>query len=126
MIIERLKAKPTRLIPSAMAMAAQIGNQTAAFAALPRPSRAPRRRRLRAVSASGRSTGDTPYAKLSAAPMAVGPPSHPTYDLRAVISLALAEDAGDRGIVRGLVSSVGCVLLLVWFGVVTEESCLLF
>lgn len=25
------------------------------------------------------------------------PPSHPTYDLKAVIALALAEDAGDRG-----------------------------
>lgn len=29
--------------------------------------------------------------------MAVKPPSHPTYDLREVIALALAEDAGDRG-----------------------------
>ncbi|KAG6532882.1 nicotinate-nucleotide pyrophosphorylase [carboxylating], chloroplastic-like [Zingiber officinale] len=29
--------------------------------------------------------------------MAVEPPSHPTYDLKAVIALALSEDAGDRG-----------------------------
>ncbi|KAI3433170.1 uncharacterized protein J3R85_007052 [Psidium guajava] len=29
--------------------------------------------------------------------MAVKPPSHPTYDLKGVIKLALAEDAGDRG-----------------------------
>lgn len=29
--------------------------------------------------------------------MAIKPPSHPTYDLEAVIKLALAEDAGDRG-----------------------------
>lgn len=29
--------------------------------------------------------------------MVVKPPSHPTYDLKAVIGLALAEDAGDRG-----------------------------
>ncbi|WOK99910.1 hypothetical protein Cni_G08622 [Canna indica] len=29
--------------------------------------------------------------------MAVKPPSHPTYDLKAVIALALSEDAGDRG-----------------------------
>ncbi|KAJ6809868.1 nicotinate-nucleotide pyrophosphorylase [carboxylating], chloroplastic [Iris pallida] len=33
----------------------------------------------------------------SAASMAVNPPSHPTYDLKAVIALALSEDAGDRG-----------------------------
>ncbi|CAN6481490.1 unnamed protein product [Victoria cruziana] len=30
-------------------------------------------------------------------PMVVRPPSHPTYDLKAVIRLALSEDAGDRG-----------------------------
>ncbi|KAL4186362.1 hypothetical protein AMTRI_Chr09g33520 [Amborella trichopoda] len=29
--------------------------------------------------------------------MSIPPPSHPTYDLKAVIKLALAEDAGDRG-----------------------------
>lgn len=29
--------------------------------------------------------------------MAVKPPSHPTYDLKAVIKLALSEDAGDKG-----------------------------
>ncbi|KFK33353.1 hypothetical protein AALP_AA5G002900 [Arabis alpina] len=29
--------------------------------------------------------------------MAIKPPSHPTYDLKAVIKLALAEDAGDTG-----------------------------
>ncbi|KAJ6768763.1 NICOTINATE-NUCLEOTIDE PYROPHOSPHORYLASE [CARBOXYLATING] [Salix koriyanagi] len=29
--------------------------------------------------------------------MAVKPPSHPTYDMKGVIKLALAEDAGDRG-----------------------------
>ncbi|KAL5206411.1 hypothetical protein ABZP36_034620 [Zizania latifolia] len=27
----------------------------------------------------------------------VAPPAHPTYDLKAVIDLALSEDAGDRG-----------------------------
>ncbi|TKW34530.1 hypothetical protein SEVIR_2G312700v4 [Setaria viridis] len=45
-------------------------------------------------------------ARPRAAPMAaearapappVAPPAHPTYDLRAVIALALSEDAGDRG-----------------------------
>ncbi|KAJ4970811.1 hypothetical protein NE237_003910 [Protea cynaroides] len=29
--------------------------------------------------------------------MVIKPPSHPTYDLKAIIKLALAEDAGDRG-----------------------------
>jgi hypothetical protein len=29
--------------------------------------------------------------------MVVKPPSHPTYDMKGVIKLALAEDAGDRG-----------------------------
>ncbi|KAJ3692894.1 hypothetical protein LUZ60_011989 [Juncus effusus] len=29
--------------------------------------------------------------------MEIKPPSHPTYDLKAVIDLALSEDAGDRG-----------------------------
>ncbi|CAD6223892.1 unnamed protein product [Miscanthus lutarioriparius] len=34
-------------------------------------------------------------ARAPASPVA--PPAHPTYDLKAVIALALAEDAGDRG-----------------------------
>jgi len=34
-------------------------------------------------------------ARAPASPVA--PPAHPTYDLRAVIALALSEDAGDRG-----------------------------
>ncbi|XP_065859087.1 nicotinate-nucleotide pyrophosphorylase [carboxylating], chloroplastic-like isoform X1 [Euphorbia lathyris] len=29
--------------------------------------------------------------------MTIKPPSHPTYDLKGVVKLALAEDAGDRG-----------------------------
>ncbi|GAB2296973.1 Quinolinate phosphoribosyltransferase [decarboxylating] 1a [Dionaea muscipula] len=34
--------------------------------------------------------------------MAINPPSHPTYDLKGVIKLALAEDAGTRGDVTSL------------------------
>ncbi|GFS32913.1 quinolinate phoshoribosyltransferase [Actinidia rufa] len=34
---------------------------------------------------------------MSIESVAVKPPSHPTYDLKGVIKLALAEDAGDRG-----------------------------
>ncbi|KAJ6853003.1 nicotinate-nucleotide pyrophosphorylase [carboxylating], chloroplastic [Iris pallida] len=52
----------------------------------PRPSLSSRRRVVRAGTINS-----------SAASMAVNPPSHPTYDLKAVIALALSEDAGDRG-----------------------------
>lgn len=38
---------------------------------------------------------EIPNASLES--MVVKPPSHPTYDLKAVIALALSEDAGDRG-----------------------------
>ncbi|KAJ7954214.1 Nicotinate-nucleotide pyrophosphorylase [carboxylating] [Quillaja saponaria] len=34
---------------------------------------------------------------ISFEPLAVKPPLHPTYDLKGIIKLALAEDAGDRG-----------------------------
>lgn len=34
---------------------------------------------------------------VSQGSMAIKPPSHPTYDLKAVIKLALAEDAGHTG-----------------------------
>ncbi|KAM7487719.1 hypothetical protein LguiB_025203 [Lonicera macranthoides] len=34
---------------------------------------------------------------ISVNPLVVKPPAHPTYDLKGVIKLALAEDAGDRG-----------------------------
>lgn len=36
---------------------------------------------------------------ISSESMAIKPPSHPTYDLNGVIKLALAEDAGDRGLI---------------------------
>lgn len=36
---------------------------------------------------------------LSIESVSVKPPSHPTYDLKGVIKLALAEDAGDRGLI---------------------------
>ena len=31
--------------------------------------------------------------------MALKPPSHPTYDLKGIIKLALAEDAGGQGFI---------------------------
>ncbi|KAJ8486295.1 hypothetical protein OPV22_018780 [Ensete ventricosum] len=48
-----------------------------------------------AVSASD--AGRIPVADVPVESMAVKPPSHPTYDLKAVIALALSEDAGDLG-----------------------------
>lgn len=39
----------------------------------------------------------TKNAGLSLEAMAIKPPSHPTYDLKGIIKLALAEDAGNRG-----------------------------
>lgn len=35
---------------------------------------------------------------ISIKSMAIQPPSHPTYDLRGIIKLALAEDSADFGI----------------------------
>ena len=38
--------------------------------------------------------------------MAIKPPSHPTYDLTAIIKLALSEDVGDQGLIPFLSSIV--------------------
>eukprot|EP00252_Welwitschia_mirabilis_P002781 TRINITY_DN1276_c0_g1_i2.p1 TRINITY_DN1276_c0_g1~~TRINITY_DN1276_c0_g1_i2.p1 ORF type:complete len:367 (+),score=87.07 TRINITY_DN1276_c0_g1_i2:343-1443(+) len=53
-------------------------------------SRTPSRRRCKAIVASSNSR------------FTVTPPAHPTYDLRNVIKLALAEDAGDKGDISSL------------------------
>ncbi|KAF6139181.1 hypothetical protein GIB67_023234 [Kingdonia uniflora] len=39
----------------------------------------------------------TKNPRVSLESMGIKPPSHPTYDLKVVIKLALAEDSGDRG-----------------------------
>ncbi|RWR84598.1 nicotinate-nucleotide pyrophosphorylase carboxylating, chloroplastic [Cinnamomum micranthum f. kanehirae] len=52
----------------------------------------PLQRRIVSMSAIG-----TRNPVISLESMAISPPSHPTYDLKAIISLALSEDAGDRG-----------------------------
>ncbi|KAF3432201.1 hypothetical protein FNV43_RR26940 [Rhamnella rubrinervis] len=44
----------------------------------------------------------TGYSGISLENIAVKPPSHPTYDLKGVIKLALAEDAADRGDVTSM------------------------
>lgn len=36
--------------------------------------------------------------RISYESFAIKPPVHPTYDLKGIIKLALAEDAGDRGL----------------------------
>ncbi|XP_057962493.1 nicotinate-nucleotide pyrophosphorylase [carboxylating], chloroplastic isoform X2 [Malania oleifera] len=40
---------------------------------------------------------DTGIPRFSSESMVIKPPSHPTYDFKGIIKLALAEDAGDRG-----------------------------
>ncbi|RLN33713.1 hypothetical protein C2845_PM03G05750 [Panicum miliaceum] len=51
--------------------------------------------RLPRLPARPRAAPMSAEARAPASPVA--PPAHPTYDLRAVIALALSEDAGDRG-----------------------------
>ena len=48
---------------------------------------------------------------ISVQSMVIKPPSHPTYDLQGVIKLALAEDAGDRGLNCILLSEVLPILI---------------
>lgn len=43
------------------------------------------------------SAAGTTKPQISLDHIAVKPPSHPTYDLKGIIKLALTEDAGDRG-----------------------------
>lgn len=64
------------------------------------------------------SAAEIKLPSISLASMTVKPPSHPTYDLKDIIKLALAEDAGDRGSVRisftlsvhGLLLGVGDII----------------
>ncbi|KAK3132714.1 hypothetical protein QOZ80_6AG0526650 [Eleusine coracana subsp. coracana] len=51
--------------------------------------------RLLRLPARPRAAPMSAEARAPASP--VPPPAHPTYDLKAVIALALSEDAGDRG-----------------------------
>lgn len=44
------------------------------------------------------STSVSKDSGISVASVAIQPPSHPTYDLRGIIQLALAEDSADFGI----------------------------
>lgn len=44
------------------------------------------------------SVAETRISPFSSKSLTIKPPSHPTYDLKGVIKLALAEDAGDRGL----------------------------
>ncbi|CAD5173746.1 nicotinate-nucleotide pyrophosphorylase [carboxylating], chloroplastic [Musa acuminata AAA Group] len=64
---------------------------------LPSSVHASLRSSSRIMAVSAWDAGRIPVADVPADSMAVKPPSHPTYDLKAVIALALSEDAGDRG-----------------------------
>lgn len=79
-------AAPIRqLLPSSSSSSpARSGN--------PRPSA-----RLRLPARPRAAPSASMSAEARAAPSPVPPPAHPTYDLSAVIALALSEDAGDRG-----------------------------
>ncbi|XP_038709880.1 nicotinate-nucleotide pyrophosphorylase [carboxylating], chloroplastic isoform X2 [Tripterygium wilfordii] len=78
----------------------QTPTQTQALQLLPCPNsplsgnhrKAPTNRRIVRMSASV-----TRNPEISINSMAIKPPSHPTYDMKGVIKLALAEDSGDRG-----------------------------
>ncbi|OVA13074.1 Quinolinate phosphoribosyl transferase [Macleaya cordata] len=69
-----------------------VANFSATSLSIP-PSFSSKSRRIIRMSA----TIGTSKPRISLESMAIKPPSHPTYDLKAVIKLALAEDAGDRG-----------------------------
>lgn len=49
------------------------------------------------VKMSARATGVKTQGVLTTDSLVIKPPAHPTYDLKAVIKLALAEDAGNLG-----------------------------
>lgn len=85
-----------------------ISNSSLIFQARPQSLRPPqfptlRDTHARVVSSSPSSPSivrmsATGYSGISLESLAVKPPSHPTYDLKGVIKLALAEDAADRGL----------------------------
>lgn len=47
---------------------------------------------------SARATGVKNQGVVTTDSLVIKPPAHPTYDLKAVIKLALAEDAGNIGL----------------------------
>ncbi|KAK9106156.1 hypothetical protein Scep_023000 [Stephania cephalantha] len=52
-------------------------------------------------------TIETKNPRIGWESMVIKPPSHPTYDINAVIKLALAEDAGDQGDVTSMATVPG-------------------
>ncbi|OEL36028.1 Nicotinate-nucleotide pyrophosphorylase [carboxylating], chloroplastic [Dichanthelium oligosanthes] len=66
---------------------------------IPSPSSNHQRQRLptRLLRLPARPRAAPMFAEARPPASPVAPPAHPTYDLRAVIALALSEDAGDRG-----------------------------
>lgn len=48
------------------------------------------------------SASKTRNPRVTLESLVIKPPSHPTYDLKGIIKLALAEDAGDLGFILSL------------------------
>ncbi|VAI35775.1 unnamed protein product [Triticum turgidum subsp. durum] len=84
----------TPATPTAAAPIRQhLPSSSSARSGNPRPSG---RLRLRLPARPRAAPSASMSAEARAAPSPVPPPAHPTYDLSAVIALALSEDAGDR------------------------------
>ncbi|TVU10358.1 hypothetical protein EJB05_43883, partial [Eragrostis curvula] len=91
-----MPAIPTAPAPSPTRTVLPLRNRLPVFSSSspsPRPQLPARLLRLPA-----RPRAAAPMSAEARAPaLPVAPPAHPTYDLKAVIALALSEDAGDRG-----------------------------
>ncbi|KAL9324935.1 hypothetical protein ACSQ67_005580 [Phaseolus vulgaris] len=76
----------------------QIAFHTAAFApALSLPLKLPPQSNSKLRTVVKMSATEVTSSRISYESFAIKPPEHPTYDLKGIIKLALAEDAGDRG-----------------------------
>lgn len=63
------------------------------------------------VKMSARGSGVKTQGAVTTDSLVIKPPAHPTYDLKAVIKLALAEDAGNLGLLSLLCLVIFVVLL---------------
>uniref|UniRef100_A0A453LKX7 nicotinate-nucleotide diphosphorylase (carboxylating) n=2 Tax=Aegilops tauschii subsp. strangulata TaxID=200361 RepID=A0A453LKX7_AEGTS len=86
------RPRMTPATPTAAAPIRQHLPSSSARCGNPRPSA-----RLRLPARPRAAPSASMSAEARPAPSPVPPPAHPTYDLSAVIALALSEDAGDRG-----------------------------
>lgn len=68
---------------------------------------------------SARGTGVKTQGVVTTDSLVIKPPAHPTYDLNAVIKLALAEDAGNLGLL-----SLLCFVILLFCFIFRIDICL--